>query len=125
MSGIFFTGPPSEILLAWSQQKFTLALTDSIMDEYRRVARRLARAYPGVEAGPVLDLVIRQSEFVIPVALAEPVCADPTDDKFFACALAVEGAMIISGDRHLLTRKGAHGISVMTPRVFLDGYLVQ
>jgi predicted nucleic acid-binding protein len=45
------------------------------------------------------------------------------DDKFFACALASESKVIISGDNHLLDVSGYAGVEVLKPREFVDRYL--
>ena len=42
VSGLIFGGIPARILAAWSAGAFTLILTPSILDEYRRVGRELA-----------------------------------------------------------------------------------
>ncbi len=52
-----------------------------------------------------------------------PVSADRDDDVFLACALAGGAAVIVSGDRHLLAVSGWRGISVLSPRRFLDEVL--
>ena len=56
-------------------------------------------------------------------ALKQPICEDPDDDKFFACALASGSKVIISGDKHLLKVTGYQGIQVLKPREFVDKYL--
>lgn len=38
VSGIFFSGPPFQILNAWQQQKLQLVLSPEILAEYQRVA---------------------------------------------------------------------------------------
>jgi predicted nucleic acid-binding protein len=58
-----------------------------------------------------------------PAKLKEPVCEDPDDDKFFACAIASASKVIISGDKHLLKVSGYEGIQVLKPREFVDRYL--
>lgn len=52
--------------------------------------------------------------------LPEPVCEDPDDDKFTACAITAKCKMIISGDKHLLKVSGLKGIDVIKPREFVD-----
>jgi predicted nucleic acid-binding protein len=52
--------------------------------------------------------------------LPEPVCEDPDDDKFIACAVASRCKVIVSGDRHLLKLSGFGGIKVMRPGQFMD-----
>ena len=58
-----------------------------------------------------------------PVILKEPVCEYPDDDKFFACALACDGKVIVSGDKHLLRVSGYLDIDVLKPREFVDKFL--
>ncbi len=53
----------------------------------------------------------------------EPVRADRDDDVFLACALAGEADVIVSGDRHLQDVSGWRGISVLSPRRFVDEVL--
>ena len=47
VSGIFFTGPPSKILRAWSRGKVQLVVTPEILDEYRRVVIELHDKFHG------------------------------------------------------------------------------
>ncbi len=54
--------------------------------------------------------------------LREPVSADPADDMFLAAAFAASATTIISGDRHLLEVSGWRGITVLTPRKFIDRF---
>ena len=41
ISGIFFTGPPFEILNAWRNEQLQLVVSAEILEEYRRVGERL------------------------------------------------------------------------------------
>jgi putative PIN family toxin of toxin-antitoxin system len=125
MSGFFFTGPPFEILSAWRDQRITLVLSPDILDEYRRVGHRLAAKHQGVDVGPLLNLVAVHSEIVVAPPLGLPVCDDPTDDKFFACAVAANCSFIISGDKHLHRASGYGGVEVLSPRIFVDQHLAQ
>jgi uncharacterized protein len=88
ISGIFFSGPPFEILNAWRNHQVNLVVSAEILNEYRRVGQRLAGKYPGVGIGRFLALVAVHGEFVEAPPLNEAVCTDPTDDMFFACAVA-------------------------------------
>jgi putative PIN family toxin of toxin-antitoxin system len=42
ISGVFFTGPPSQILKAWRDGKVQLLVSSSILEEYHRVGFELA-----------------------------------------------------------------------------------
>jgi len=121
VSGVFFTGPPHEILRAWKTGRLRLVVSKEILEEYYRVAETLAERHPGVELSPVLDLVTLNSEIVEAPPLPEPVCEDPDDDMFLACAIASGAKLIVSGDKHLLRVAGHRGVSVLRPREFVDG----
>ena len=125
MSGIFFSGPPYEILNAWRDQRVGLVVSADILDEYRRVAQRLSHKYPGVDASPLLALIAVHGEFVVAPTLTEQICDDPTDDMFFACAVASGCKIIVSGDKHLHRAAGYGGVAVMSPRSFVEQYLAQ
>ena len=46
MSGIFWSGPPSDILSVWQEKQFILVLTTDIWDEYIHVAGILNKKIP-------------------------------------------------------------------------------
>jgi len=125
VSGIFFSGPPADILRAWSRGKFRLVLSPEILDEYTRVSAELAEKFPDINIRRILDLVVVRSEVCSPAALPQQVCEDPHDDKFFAAALDSRAKIIISGDKHLLRVSGYQGVSVLTPRQFLEQHLTK
>jgi putative PIN family toxin of toxin-antitoxin system len=124
ISGVFFTGPPYQILKAWRDGTIQLVLSGEILDEYQRVGETLAQQFPGVDLGPILELVTVKAELIVAPILSEPVCHDPDDDKFLACALASKAKLIVSGDKQLLRVSGYRGIVVVSPRRFIDEYLI-
>jgi uncharacterized protein len=124
VSGVFFSGPPYQILKAWQAGGFELAASQEILDEYLRVGEILAEEHPAIDLKPVFNFVLEHAVIYEPVALRGPVCEDPDDDKFFACALASGSGVIISGDKHLLKVSGFQGVEVLKPRDFMDRYLV-
>lgn len=123
MSGIFFTGPPYQILQAWRDGAIRLVVCPEILAEYRDVAVRLNRTYKGIDILALLDLVAVRSHVVQPTPLPSSVCTDPDDDIFIACALAAKAPIIVSGDRHLLAVSGFGGIQVLRPKPFIDRFL--
>jgi putative PIN family toxin of toxin-antitoxin system len=50
----------------------------------------------------------------------EGICRDPKDDMVLECALIGGAELIVSGDKDLLTLKAYSGISIITPRAYLD-----
>lgn len=123
VSGVFFSGPPYQILKAWRDGELQLVISEEIIAEYRRVGNILARQFPSVDLGPILEMVTVEADLVQAPALPAPVCDDPDDDKFLACALAGKARMIVSGDQHLIRVSGYRGIKIMKPREFADLYL--
>ncbi len=125
ISGVFFGGPPFQVLEAWRDGKAQLVISPAILEEYRRVADELAEQFPGVDLTAILELVTINSELVSPDNLPHAVCDDPDDDKFLACAIASGSKLIISGDRHLLKVSGYKGIEVVKPRDFIEKYVAK
>jgi putative PIN family toxin of toxin-antitoxin system len=123
VSGVFFSGPPYQILKAWRDNQLQLAISKEILDEYQRVGEALAARFPGVYLQPTLELVALKAKLLPSLQLPTPLCDDPDDDKFFACALAAKSRIIISGDKHLLRVSGFRAIRVLKPRDFVDAYL--
>jgi putative PIN family toxin of toxin-antitoxin system len=111
------------VLESWRDGRVEIVVSGAVLEEYWVVARRLGREFPGVEAGPFLDLLSTRAKLVEAPALPAPVCADPGDDKFLACALAGGARVIVSGDRGLQRVSGYSGIKVVTPRRFADEFL--
>ena len=125
VSGVFFRGPPYQILTAWRDGKVQLVASPEILDEYQRVGEILGKQFPKVDLGPIIDLLAVEAKLVLPPPLPEPVCADPDDDKFLACALASKTKFVISGDKHLLNVSNYRGIMIVRPRKFVNEYLTE
>ena len=123
LSAILFAGTPGRILEAWRTGKVELVLAPDIADEYVRVAERLEERYDDVEVQPIIALVIQNATLVSATRLPGPVCDDPDDDKFLACARASGTDIIVSGDKKLRATSGYEGIQVLTPREFIDRFL--
>ena len=122
LSAIFFGGVPGHILNAYRDGKITLVLSPEILEEYRETAARLAEKFD-VEYDALLEWIAIHSEMEQSLQLPAPVCVDPDDDKFIACALASNAKIICSGDRHLLDVNGYQGIEIIKPRAFAEKYL--
>jgi len=123
ISGVFFKGLPARILQAWRDGKVEIVVSEAILEEYRVVGKRLSEEFPGVDLDPFLRLLSVAARVYRAPGLPVPVCEDPDDDKFFACALASGTKVIVSGDRALQRATGYRGIKVMSPRRFADDYL--
>lgn len=125
VSGVFFSGPPYQILKAWRDGKLRFVISQEIFDEYQRVGDALSAQSPEVDLQPILELVAIEAEMFSAHHLPHPICDDPDDDKFLSCALASKCKVIISGDRHLLKVSGFQKIQVLKPREFIDAHLTE
>ena len=124
ISGIFFSGPPYQILQSWRDGRIKLVLSPEILDEYQRVAESLSGKFPGIDLTLFLEMIVIEAEIHQVEPLPEPVSADPDDDKFIACALSSGNKLIVSGDKHLLDVDGYQGVEILKPRTFIDKYLL-
>lgn len=123
ISGVFFSGPPYQILNAWRDGKVNIVLSEEIFNEYQRVARELSEQFKGVDISTVLDLLTVNAIWVKAPQLPFNVLTDPDDDKFLSCALANRTKVIVSGDKHLLAVSGYRGIEVVKPMTFIEKHL--
>lgn len=120
ISGVFFSGPPFQILKLWQERKIQILITLEILDEYKRVSEILANQFPAIDLNPILNYLLMNAELITPSILNETICDDPDDDKFIACAIAGNCKTIVIGDKHLLRISGYQNIEVLKPREFLN-----
>jgi putative PIN family toxin of toxin-antitoxin system len=123
ISGVFFTGPPHQILKAWRDGKVQILVSPSILEEYHRVRIELASQFNDVDLKPFLDLLAVQAEIILAPSLPLVIDEDPSDNKFLECAVAGNAACIVSGDRHLLKLSNFQEIRILKPRDFVQRYL--
>ena len=118
VSGIFFGGIPRVVLEAWSEGGFELWLSPPIFDEYLRVCDRLAVSHPGIEYRGLLAILLGHGSLAADPTRTQPITADLDDDKFMLFARQ-NGAIVVSGDKHLLDSSGWQDVHVIRPRDFL------
>jgi putative PIN family toxin of toxin-antitoxin system len=123
VSGIFFGGPPARILKAWQDGRFRIILSEDILDEYRRVIQTLAVKLGHIDFEPILEKLLIESQLVPSYAFQSPVCEDPDDDKFLACAMVSQSNYLVTGDHHLLKIGKFLNTLIVTPRHFVDNLL--
>lgn len=123
VSGVFFSGPPYQILDAWRQGQVEFVVSPEILNEYYQVAEELSQEYPGTDLQPFLDLLTIYGHIVDAPPLQEQACTDVDDDKFLACAIGSGTPIIVTGDKALLLTSGYQGVVVLKPRDFVDRYL--
>ena len=125
MSAIFFGGDPRMIVRAALSHRIELVATRAVMNEYREIAARLQKTYPGVSCRRPLAILESALKMVRPATLSGCVCRDPDDDAIVSCALGGRAKIICSGDEDLLALNGYRGLDIMKPREFKNRHLVK
>lgn len=118
VSGLLWSGPPSQVIdaaIIGTVSLFTSAvLLDELLDVLQRpkLARRLALR--GLTASELLAEYTALTVVVSPAPLPTPVSVDPDDDAVLACAVAAQAGVIVSGDDDLLRLGSYQGIPILT-----------
>ena len=117
-------GAPAKIIDAWEKGKFWLIVSDSIIEEIRKVFfyDRIRKRCPKTDEqiNQFIDNV-QSSGIETPGLLKLKVIEkDPTDDKYIIAAIESQADYIVSGDQHLLELKEYEGIKIVTPREFVE-----
>ena len=112
---------PGYIYRAWKDRRVTFALSDDILSEirealrYERVQMKLGWSSQKLER--YLRRIRSRGTVVRTASPVTTVEADPTDNKFLACAVEAQADAVVTGDRkHLLPLKSFQGIPIITPR---------
>jgi len=116
----YLGGSLEKILSCFIQDKFSLILSKPIADEYFSVLKRPKFQIQQDEFDDFVSLLVRKSEFVIPIEPINIIHADPSDNKFLEAAIDGKADCIVSGDSHLLEVKIIHEIPIITPREFIE-----
>ena len=120
VSGVFFGGIPGRVVAAAELGTFTLALSPAILDELRQV---FSRAKFGLDPNAVQLLMadIESTALIVdPQKRHQVVAGDKDDDAVVDCAVEAKATYIVSGDAHLTSLGTVEGITVLTPRQFVD-----
>jgi putative PIN family toxin of toxin-antitoxin system len=118
VSGIFWRTDAYRCLAALARRRFTIAASDEIISEYRRIAGQLQQEFK-ISPNPTLNWLESVAKKVEPIHLLSPVCRDLSDEIFLAAAVAANAQFIVSHDPDLLVLKKPFGIEILRPREFL------
>ena len=120
VSGVFFGGISGKIVTAAREGVFTLAMTPLLLSELRGV---FSRTKFGLDPDAVQLLMAdmeSSASIVYPGQRHKVVARDPDDDAVVDCAVESGSSYIVSGDSHLTDMDMVGGITVVTPRQFVD-----
>ncbi len=119
----FFGGNPRRIIDLWRDGQVTLSVSRPVIDEYIAVLQRLGLQNEReteelsklFATGYNIIFTTKTPEFYI-----DEEC--PGNNKFVECAVSLNAEFIISEDESLTAVQGYMGISVVTPKDFLEIY---
>lgn len=119
VSGIISSkSAPGLILQAFEKNKFTLLVSDPVLDEYLRVLNYpKIRKYPNLTDSTLTHIAALFVRFAEPVEIKSRVTLspDPDDNKFLELAVDGRADMLITGDKaHLLSLKKIHQIPIIS-----------
>lgn len=118
----FFGGIPKQIIDFWKSGEVTLCLSQAIVEEYIKVLNRLKLEQQEIQQLTLLFAEGYHSIYTSQTPSLNIVKADPDDNKFIECAVALDCKIIISGDKHLKDIKKYIDIQILSPRDFLDNH---
>jgi len=115
---------PGRILQLVKKNQVELVLSPPIIREIKRILLYPKIAKYHCKSAQQLDAyfedILLFSLMVEGENIPDVIKADPTDNKYLACALEGEANYILSGDHHLLELSDYKGIPVVTASDFLS-----
>ena len=120
VSALLFAGPAEKVHDLWRSHSILPLATADMVKEYARVL-----SYPKFRLSEKEVSLLLQEEIlpdIEPARVSETpsmVGEDPSDDMFFACALAGRASFIVSGDKRVLAVRTYRGIPVVSLNEFL------
>lgn len=128
VSGVIALGYSASILDAARREEIQLVTSAHLLEEFSDVIsrRHIARKYPKAaeEAEALLDFLRAFAVLASGIPEPETISPDRDDDFVLACALEEKADCIVSGDPHLLNLKIYKGISILTPKQFIERYSI-
>jgi putative PIN family toxin of toxin-antitoxin system len=117
----FFGGIPLKVIEYWFSGRLTLCVSKPILKEYFEVLSRfefednslLYRLMSAFERNFNLLFVNNPKEQLW-------IKEDPADNKFIACAIALNADYIVSGDTHIRKLKNIRKIKIVSPAEMIE-----
>jgi uncharacterized protein len=117
VSAFKFGGAPREALLRAAARR-ELATSNAIEAETIRVLHERFQ-YTAAEVEKAIAPFKRRAFMIRITGSVQGVCRDPNDDHLLECAQKSEAALIVTGDRDLLSLEFFGGRGIITPREYI------
>lgn len=119
ISALVFGGAPRQIFETVVYEGLRLVVSVEILTEVRRVvASKFPDFAEDIEA--LLAVLYDYTEAVPLGSITIDICRDPDDNRVIETALLGEAAWIVSGDKDLLDLGDYEGVTITTPRDWLE-----
>lgn len=119
ISGLNFTGKPSEVLELFVKGEIEVYISPFILKELGRILREKFE-WDERQFQKVLDKIKKKAVIVQPKTKISIIKTKKDDNRILECAVDGSVQYIISGDeRHLLPLKNFQGIKILSPAEFL------
>jgi putative PIN family toxin of toxin-antitoxin system len=124
VSALVFGGVPRGILELAEAGQCEFFYSAPIQTEVRRV---LAEKFdwPPPMLQKALPVLWSAGTLVVPRITLNAVPADPDDNRILECAVEAPAQIVVSGDHHLLDLQNYKSIPIVTPRQFLELFLIE
>ena len=121
VSGILKPASVPEDAILRALQHDTVWMSRLVFTEVLSVLHRskFRDIIPPLRRDEFLTRLLLISRFIEPVEQVGD-CRDPKDNKYLELAVAASADLIVSGDRDLLDLDPWRGISILTPRAYVD-----
>jgi uncharacterized protein len=121
VSALIFYNSPTMQTFREAKEKGVLLISDSILAELIDVlSRSKFDRYLAREIRQDFLAILSAEAEIIEITEKIEICRDPKDDKFLELAISGNATHIITGDQDLLALHPFRGISILTPRQFLQ-----
>jgi uncharacterized protein len=104
-------------------EHFEVVTSEPMLEElHASLAKRKHEQYASVATRLEFFELVKQHARTIPVTTTVKACRDAKDDKVLELALSAQAALIVSGDRDLLSLHPFRSIEILSPRQFVDEF---
>ena len=113
---------PGKVLRAWRDGRFTLIVSTDIVEELERTFQS-SYFISHLTADDVRQalLLLRAAAKLTPItAIVKGVATHREDDRILAAAVSAAADYLVTGDAQLQSLRTYKGVSIVTPRAFLD-----
>lgn len=121
VSGVLWSGAPSEIIDLVVDGKVQAVVNTEIIEEYEEQIEHVASKVSKSYSKDFFDFLLSEFE-VIPSISKIEVSRDPDDNKFLECAKDGHCIYIVSADKDLLVLEKYEDIEILTAAQFLARY---